>query len=143
MPKCVIFMNRKVVPFHVMAFATASKAEKNGIIYPGICLILRQCSRITPEHLLRVMLHEMTHIWQYANGSRGGHGSDFYDTMERIGIREKEDLCRNGSFADYILKDAQQNHPDICHHLREMLESDIPYPPEGDVRFFLEEVVKE
>ena len=136
-------MNRKVVPFHVMAFATASKAEKNGIIYPGICLILRQCSRITPEHLLRVMLHEMTHIWQFASGSLAGHGKDFYDTMERIGIREKEDLCRNGSLADYILKDAQQNHPDICLHLREMLESDIHQPSQGDVRFFLEEVIVE
>jgi hypothetical protein len=89
------------------------------------------------------MLHEMTHIWQFASGSLAGHGKDFYSTMVRIGIREKEDLCRNGSLADYILKDAQQNHPDICRHLREILESDIPYPPEGDVRFFWEEVLKE
>lgn len=94
-----------------------------------------------------MITHEMTHVWQYANDLRGGHGRDFYSTMvhigvRHIGVRRKEEYCRNVSLADYILKEAQQNHPDICLHLREMLESDIPYPPEGDVRFFLEEVVE-
>jgi superfamily II DNA or RNA helicase len=148
LPKCVIFMNRRDVPSHVMAFAKASKAEKNGVKYPGICFNLRNCSQITPEHLMCIMLHEMTHIWQFANGLHGGHGRDFYGTMVRIGVRHigvrrKEEYCRNGSLADYILKEAQQNHPDICLHLREMLESDIPYPPEGDVRFFWEAIVRE
>ena len=39
------------------------------------------------------MLHEMTRIYQFANGLRGGHGRDFYGTMVRIDVREKEDLC--------------------------------------------------
>ncbi len=95
-----------------------------------------------------IMLHEMTHVWQYANGLRGGHGRDFYGTMVRIGVRHigvrrKEEYCRNGSLADYILKETQQNHHDICLHLSEILESDIPQPTKGDVRFFWEEVLEE
>ncbi len=36
-----------------------------------------------------LLAHEMTHVWQYTEGRRGGHGKDFRDEMRRIGIEER------------------------------------------------------
>ena len=141
LPQVVIFMNRRNTPSHVMAFATPLKLQSNGVNYPGICINLRNCSRITPESFLAVFLHEMTHIWQFAQHRRGGHGADFYRELARIGIREKEGLCQNGSPADAVLREARQNHSDLCFRLRKMLETDIPQPRDGDIRFFAEQVL--
>mgnify|MGYP003331455886 CR=1 FL=1 len=62
-------------------------------------------------------------------------------TASRIGIREKEGLCQNGSPADAVLREARQNHSDLCFRLRKMLETDIPQPRDGDIRFFAEQVL--
>ena len=93
---------------------------------------------LSHESLLCVMLHEMTHIWQFSLGRRGGHGQDFYQEMARIGIREREQLCENGSPADAVLREAKENHPHLCHTLRSILETDIPQPKYGDEEFFFE-----
>ena len=138
LPRCVISLNPRRTPSRVMAFATPMRTSVNGIRYPGICFNLRNCSRITPESLLCVMLHEMTHIWQFAKGRLGGHGSDFYMEMDRIGLREKEQLCRNGSPADAVLLEAREHHPTICNALRVAYNTDIPKPTNGDERFFAE-----
>lgn len=39
---------------------------------------------------IAVMAHEMTHIWQYEKGERGGHRADFKNEMSRIGIDYKQ-----------------------------------------------------
>ena len=143
LPLCVLFMNRRDIPSGTMAFATPLKLNWRGTPYPGICFNLRNCSRITPEHFLSVMLHEMTHIWQYAKGRRGGHGKDFYGELERLGILEKKNLCREGSPADAVLKEARQNHPELCRRLRQMLKTDLTPPENGDLQFFIEQVLGE
>ena len=138
LPPCVISMNRRNTPSHVMAFATPSRLFHGGVNYPGLCFNLRNCSRIAPESLLCVMLHEMTHIWQFTMGRRGGHGQDFHRELARVGIREREQLCQNGSPADAVLLEAKQNHPNLCHNLRTILETDIQQPQHGDEQFFVE-----
>ena len=44
------------------------------------------CACTSDVHILMIMAHEMTHIRQFCQGRPGGHGKDFYDDMERIGI---------------------------------------------------------
>ena len=126
-----------------MAFATPDKLLRRGITYPGICFNLRNCSRITPESLLSIMLHEMTHIWQYTQGRKGGHGRDFYKEMERIGIREREQLCQNGSPADTILLEAKNNHPNLCNDFRDIYNIEVPKPENADTTFFVTQVLRD
>ncbi len=142
LPQCVITMNHRRTPSRVMAFATPSKLQRFGAVYPGICFNLRNCSRITPESLLCVMLHEMTHIWQFTQGRRGGHGSDFYSELARIGIREKEQLCQNGSPADAVLQEAQRFHPNLCNDLRVIYNNAAGNPrSQDDAAFFVETIL--
>ena len=62
------------------------------------------CSRSTDVHILMIMAHEMTHILQFSQGRRGGHGKDFYAEMNRVGIEGKGVLStREGSFFAYVL----------------------------------------
>ena len=143
LPQCVISLNHRKTPSHVMAFAMPSKLQRGGTTYPGICFNLRNCSRITPESLLCIMLHEMTHVWQYAQGRRGGHGRDFYQEMARIGIREREQLCQNGSPADAILREARFNHPNLCHDLCNIYNMEISKPENAETLFFVYHVLKE
>ena len=77
------------------------------VAYDGIYRIRfnsAMCSHTTDVHILMIMAHEMTHIWQYCHGARGGHGKDFYAEMERIGIMGRTIMStREGSCFAYML----------------------------------------
>jgi hypothetical protein len=69
---------------------------------PRITFNIDNCLRHPESFIWGIAAHEMTHIWQYTNGSRGGHGKDFYREMLRIGFDEKRGLVIADSAADYI-----------------------------------------
>ena len=62
------------------------------------------CSLCSDLHIMMILAHEMTHIWQYSQGRQGGHGKDFYREMERIGIvgRDPMQMLENSAFA-YVI----------------------------------------
>ena len=62
------------------------------------------CSLCSDLHIMMILAHEMTHIWQYAQRRSGGHGKDFYREMERIGIIGKDPMImtENSAFA-YVM----------------------------------------
>ena len=53
---------------------------------PLIAINSSDCSQINNDVFIGIMAHEMTHIWQFAQGRRGGHGRDFKNEMRRIGL---------------------------------------------------------
>ena len=62
------------------------------------------CARTSDVHILMIMAHEMTHIWQFCQGRPGGHGKDFYGEMERIGIMGRTNMStRERSCFAYML----------------------------------------
>ncbi len=62
------------------------------------------CARTSDVHILMIMAHEMTHIWQFSQGRCGGHGKDFYGEMERIGIMGRTNMStREGYSFSYVL----------------------------------------
>ena len=65
---------------------------------------VRICSLCSDLHIMMILAHEMTHIWQYSQGRRGGHGKDFYREMERIGIVGKDPMVmtENSAFS-YVM----------------------------------------
>ena len=44
------------------------------------------CRRLDDAAFLEIMAHEMTHIFQFSRGRRGGHGKDFQDELRRLGL---------------------------------------------------------
>lgn len=62
------------------------------------------CSLCSDSHIMMILAHEMTHIWQFSHGHRGGHGKDFYREMERIGIVGKDPMVmtENSAFS-YVM----------------------------------------
>ncbi len=94
LPDCVIrFHSRK--NSRNMAFA-------QGSFPPQISFNMPRCLYL-PESLIWMILgHEMTHIWQYSQGRRGGHGKDFKNEMLRIGIDEKRRMILPDTACNYI-----------------------------------------
>ena len=64
---------------------------------PLISINSSACSRINNDTFIGIMAHEMTHIWQYAQGRRGGHGRDFKNEMRRIGLDTANELVYEDS----------------------------------------------
>ena len=93
--------------------------------------------------VIATFAHELTHIWQYTQGRRGGHGRDFYKEMERIGIQEREQLCQNGSPADTILLEAKNNHPNLCNDFHNIYNIEVTKPENAETTFFVTQVLRD
>lgn len=83
-----------------------------------------------------ILLHEMTHIWQYAQGRRGGHGKDFRNEMLRLGIDEAGQRARDGSPVMRIMQEVQMRYPGLAARLRECMTSPHHSSKEMDFAFF-------
>ena len=84
------------------------------------------CSRTSDVHILMIMAHEMTHVWQYSRGHRGGHGKDFYGEMERIGIMGKTILStREGSCFAFTLFMYSVKHIRLAESMRIINQNNI------------------
>ena len=69
-----------------MAPHTAAYAQDAG---PGDLRIVfnaETCRLLNDADFLQIMAHEMIHIFQYAQGRRGGHGRDFRNEQVRLGL---------------------------------------------------------
>jgi hypothetical protein len=44
----------------------------------------------------------MTHIWQYAQGKRGGHGKDFYAELLSVGVDKDQGWFVSGTPAETL-----------------------------------------
>ena len=108
----------------------------NGQVYNAISLTLDICTRGNVTSLALLLLHEMTHIWQFASGRRGGHGADFRNEMMRLGIDEAGQRIRNGSPADRITREAEMRYPGLTARMRACLESPHHSSKEMDFAFF-------
>ena len=56
------------------------------------------------QALIKTLVHEMTHIWQYSQGRRGGHGRDFKNEMRRIGLDYTNQLLYEDSPLVFTIK---------------------------------------
>ena len=127
LPRCRLAVNTRETPTRVVAFATPPvRPAAGGRAFPKITFNLFHCGRTAAEGLASTLLHEMTHVWQYAQGRRGGHGPDFRGELERIGLVEdrRGTRCRNGSAADRLLRLATASFSGLPGRL--LLLRDLP-----------------
>ena len=136
LPPVALTLNRSTRPSHVAGYAQRFATSVNGVPYHAISLTLNICSRNNTASLMTLLLHEMTHIWQFARGQRGGHGKGFRDEMLRLGIDEAGQRLRNGSSADHIGREAEMRYPLLTARLRECLASPHRSSKEEDFAFF-------
>ena len=119
LPPCLLSFNCSTKPTHVAGFAQPRQP------YPRLSLNLLICARAETCSFLPILLHEMTHIWQFARGSRGGHGRDFRRELLRVGIDETGQTPVEGSPAESIMATAQVTHPEIAGIWRTL----VGHPP--------------
>ena len=136
LPRVALTLNRSTRPTHVAGYAQRNATLVDGVPYHAISLTLNICSRGNTGSLMPLMLHEMTHIWQYAKGQRGGHGKGFYNEMLRLGIDEKNQRVRDGSPADRIGREAEATYPLLTGRLRQCLASPFSSSKNCDYAFF-------
>ena len=80
---------------------------------------------------------EMTHVWQFSKGQRGGHGKGFRNEMLRLGIDEVgQGPLRAGSPAVRIMQEAERRHPGLAARMRECLASPLRSTKQEDFAFF-------
>ena len=137
LPPVALILNRSRRPTHVAGYANPQATAVNGRVYGGISLTLTICARANTSSFIPILLHEMTHVWQFSKGQRGGHGKGFRDEMLRLGIDEVgQGPLRAGSPAVRIMQEAELRHPGLAARMRECLASPLPSTKQEDFAFF-------
>ncbi len=118
-------------------YANPQATAVNGRVYGGISLTLTICARANTSSFIPILLHEMTHVWQFSKGQRGGHGKGFRNEMLRLGIDEiGQAPLRAGSPVVRIMQEAELRHPYLASRMRECLASPLRSTKEEDFAFF-------
>jgi len=137
LPPCAIAVNKQDKPTRTAACAISNKVMVNGRLYPQIRFNLWLCTKFDLAQFLAVLMHEMTHVWQYAHFRAGGHGKDFRDEMARIGIYEKEDKIHANTPAARVVQNVRgSGENDIVERLGVIFGSMFNEPKGGDAAFF-------
>ena len=136
LPPVALIVNRSIRPTRVAGFAQLQATSVNGQVFNAISITLNICARGQTASFMPILLHEMTHIWQFAQGRRGGHGKDFRNEMLRLGIDEAGQRERVGSPVDRIFREVQMRYPGLAARLRECMTSPHHSSKEMDFAFF-------
>ena len=136
LPPVALIVNRSTRPTRVAGFAQLQATSVNGQVFNAISITLNICARGQTASFMPILLHEMTHIWQFAQGRRGGHGKDFRNEMLRLGIDEAGQRERVGSPIDRISREVQMRYPGLAARLRECMTSPHHSSKEMDFAFF-------
>ena len=136
LPPVAMLLNRSRRRTRVAGYANPAATAVNGRVYCAISITLNICARGNTDSLTMLLLHEMTHIWQFASGRRGGHGRDFKKEMLRLGIDEARQRVRCGSVADRVAREAELRCPALTARLRECMMSPHKSSRDMDYAFF-------
>lgn len=136
LPPVALILNRSTRTTHVAGYAQFHATAVNGQVFNAISITLSICARAQTASFMPILLHEMTHIWQFSHGRRGGHGKDFRREMLRLGIDEAGQRDRDGSPVMRIMRDVEMRYPGLAARLRECMTSPHHSSKEMDFAFF-------
>ena len=80
LPACCLYLSFRMSP------CTGAYAQNAGAAGMRIVFNARLCRLMNKAQFLELFAHEMTHIYQFSQGRRGGHGKDFRDEQRRLGL---------------------------------------------------------
>lgn len=138
LPPCAITVNRQEQLNPDAVSFLPKRTTINGVTHPGLCFHLAKCDKLAPDALLAETLHAMTHLWQHAQGLRTGHGKDFTQELDRIGIalNEKELKFQTESPAAIVAQALQTNYPGLAADLHRLTVTHLRPPRQGDLAFY-------
>ena len=136
LPPVALLLNRSRRRTRIAGYAKPGATAVNGRVYCAISVTLNICVRGNMDSLTTLLLHEMTHIWQFAEGRCGGHGKDFKNEMLRLGVDEAGRRVRCGSSADRIAREVGSRYPRLVTRLRECMVSPHKSSRNMDYAFF-------
>ena len=136
LPPVALLLNRSTRPTHIAGYAQPHAMAVNGTPYHAISLTLDIVGKANAASVIPVLLHEMTHIWQFWKGRRGGHGKDFRNEMLRLGIDEAGQRVQNGGTLDRIGQEVEARYPGLAARMRECLRSPLRSSKQLDFAFF-------
>lgn len=136
LPPVALILNRSARFTRVAGYAKMHATSVNGQVFSAISITLNICARGQTASFMPILLHEMTHVWQYAQGRRGGHGKDFRNEMLRIGIDEAGQRVRDGSPVMRIMREVEMRYPGLPERMRECMTSSWRSSKEKDFAFF-------
>lgn len=139
LPPCAITVTRQAqINQDPIAFVP-KRTIVNGITYPALCFNLAKCDPMEPSVLLAELLHAMTHLWQHTQGQRNGHGKEFYQELDRIGLEIPSDgapnFHRDGE-AGTVCHAIQKRYPGLSADLHRLNVTRLRPPRQGDLSFF-------
>ena len=114
LPPVAMLLNRSRRRTCVAGYANPAATAVNGRVYCAISITLNICARGNTDSLTMLLLHEMTHIWQFASGQR----------------------VRCGSVADRVAREAELCCPALTARLRECMMSPHKSSRDMDYAFF-------
>lgn len=136
LPPVALILNRRTNPTHVAGYAQPQATAINDMPYHAISLTLNIVGNADASSAIPVLLHEMTHIWQFWKGRRGGHGKDFRAEMLRLGIDEVGQRIQNGGIVDRIAQEVETHHPSMAVRMRACVRSRLSSSKALDFAFF-------
>lgn len=143
LPLCIIEIPKKFMESNVYAFAYPRGLCHNGVVYPKISF-KRNTLDSSPGYWGEILLHEMIHIWEYAqNGGRvsyPSHGKVFREEAKRIGISWDRFMEKNTPAAQ-ALQEISRQYPFIRDELKEVIKTNIQHNANDDVNFFAEQYI--
>ena len=80
LPACGLYLSFRMSP------GTVAYAQDAGILGNRIVFNAELCRRMDLAELLQIFAHEMTHVFQFTQHRRGGHGKDFQNEQRRLGL---------------------------------------------------------
>ena len=136
LPPVALVLNRTLRRTRYAAFARPFATAVNGTNYHEILLKLDAVGRDNSASVIPVLLHEMTHIWQFWKGRRGGHGRDFRNEMIRLGIDEEGQRVLDGGVLDRVGHEVEARYPGMTARMRECIRSPLRSSQQLDFAFF-------
>lgn len=98
LPACRLYLSTRLSP-RTEAYAQDGRTVAEP---PRIVFNAETCREVDDTGFLELLAHEMTHIFQFAQGSSGGHGRDFKYEQRRLGLIQGEVISPASPFG-YVL----------------------------------------
>ena len=138
LPLCAITVTRQDQLSQDPVAFVPRRTTLNGVTYPGLCINLAKCDGFTHDKFLAELLHAMTHLWQNVQGFHNGHGRDFVQELNRIGVtfhdatsvflKEGQAIRATRAFRDL--------YPNFTEDLHRLNVTRLRPPRQGDLAFF-------
>ena len=109
LPECCLYLSFRMSP------CTGAYAQDAGIRGKRIVFNAKLCRLLDKPQFLELFAHEMTHIFQFSQGRRGGHGKDFWNEQRRLGLIKGRGIEPSSPFG-YVLfmHDLRQLRPELA-----------------------------